>query len=93
MSHRTRHLNTALLLRLLCEISAIVLVTRQVTRSLDGSWWASVLVTIGIMTVVSFVVIGVGPRTLGRQHDERVAVASAPPLIWLTGCSDRCRGC
>jgi CBS domain containing-hemolysin-like protein len=79
-----RYLNTALLLRLLCEISAIVLVTRQITRSLDGAWWASVLVTIGVMLLVSFVVIGVAPRTLGRQHSERVALASAAPLTWVT---------
>ena len=29
------------------------------------------------MLVVSFVVIGVAPRTLGRQHDERVALLTA----------------
>jgi CBS domain containing-hemolysin-like protein len=79
-----RYLNTALLLRLLCEISAIVLVTRQITRALDGAWWASVLLTIGVMLVVSFVAIGVAPRTLGRQHSERVALASAAPLTWVT---------
>ena len=78
------YLNTALLLRLLCEISAIVLVTRQITRALDGAWWASVLLTIGVMLVVSFVVIGVAPRTLGRQHSERVALSSAAPLTWVT---------
>ena len=79
-----RYLNTALLLRLLCEIAAIVLVTRQITRALDGAWWASVLLTIGVMLVVSFVVIGVAPRTLGRQHSERVALFSAAPLAWVT---------
>jgi CBS domain containing-hemolysin-like protein len=84
LSDRARHLNTALLLRLLCEIAAIVLVTRQVTNWLDGDWWASALLTIGLMLVVSFVAIGVGPRTLGRQHDERVALASAAPLTWIT---------
>jgi CBS domain containing-hemolysin-like protein len=80
----TRHLNTALLLRLLCEVSAIVLVTRQITDALDGASWASVLLTIGVMLVVSFVVIGVAPRTLGRQHSERVALVSAAPLTWMT---------
>ena len=32
----------------------------------------------------SFVVIGVAPRTLGRQHSERVALLSAGPLIAFT---------
>ena len=79
-----RHLNTALLLRLLCEISAIVLVTLQIHDVLDGSWWASVLATVAVMLVVSFVVIGVAPRTLGRQHDDAVALLSAGPLAVFT---------
>jgi CBS domain containing-hemolysin-like protein len=79
-----RYLNTALFLRLLCEISAIVLVTKVVSATVDGRWWASVLGTIGVMLVVSFVVIGVAPRTLGRQHSETVALLSAGPLRAFT---------
>ncbi|HEY5152133.1 MAG TPA: hemolysin family protein, partial [Mycobacterium sp.] len=33
-----------------------------------------------IMTVASFVAMGVGPRTLGRQHAYSIALASAVPL-------------
>jgi len=36
------------------------------------------------MLVVSYVAIGVAPRTLGRQHSERVALLSAGPLIAVT---------
>ncbi len=79
-----RHLNTTLLLELLCEVSAIVLVTLQIDEAVDGSWWRSVLIAIAIMLVVSFVVIGVGPRTLGRQHAEKVALLSAGPISLLT---------
>ncbi|WP_134741885.1 hemolysin family protein [Nocardioides sp. 503] len=79
-----RYLNTALLLRLLCEISAIVLVTLQIDELVDGSWLASVLTAIGVMLLVSFVVIGVAPRTLGRQHSETVALLSAAPLALFT---------
>ena len=78
------YLNTAILLRLLCEISAIVLVTREMLSAFDNSWWQTSLATIGVMLVVSFVVIGVAPRTLGRQHDERVALWSAGPLGFVT---------
>ncbi len=70
-----RYLNTALFLRLLCEIAAIVIVTQLVRNAWDGAFWAAALTSIGIMLVVSFVVIGVAPRTLGRQHPERVALA------------------
>jgi CBS domain containing-hemolysin-like protein len=79
-----RYLNTALLLRLLCEISAIVLVAFTIDQAYDGAWWPAVLTTIAVMLVISFVAIGVAPRTVGRQHSERVALASAAPLYFVT---------
>ena len=79
-----RFLNTALLLRLLCEISAIVLVTTWVRDAFGGQWMPSVLTTIGLMLVVSFVAIGVAPRTVGRQNDARIALLSAGPLSLVT---------
>jgi CBS domain containing-hemolysin-like protein len=79
-----RYLNTALFLRLLCEIAATVIVTQLVRTAWDGAFWAAAATSIGIMLVVSFVVIGVAPRTLGRQHPERVALASATPLYVVT---------
>src|SRR4051812_37917852 len=77
------YLNTAILLRLLCEVSAIVIVTREFLRVYDD-WLPAALTTIGVMLVVSFVAIGVAPRTLGRQHNERVALWSAAPLSLVT---------
>jgi CBS domain containing-hemolysin-like protein len=79
-----RYLNTALLLRLLCEIAATVIVTQLVRNAWGGGLWAAAGTAIAIMLVVSFVVIGVAPRTLGRQHAERVALASATPLYLVT---------
>ena len=79
-----RFLNTALLLRLLCEIAAIVLVALWVHDGFDGDFWPAYLTAVGAMLVVSFVVIGVAPRTLGRQHDVRVALATAGPLTVVT---------
>jgi CBS domain containing-hemolysin-like protein len=49
----------------------------------SGRWWA-MLAALAIMLVVSFVVVGVAPRTLGRQHSERVALALAGPLLMTT---------
>lgn len=79
-----RYLNTVLFLRLLCEVAAIVLVAMTVDEAYDGAWWPAVLTTIGVMLVVSFVAIGVAPRTVGRQHAERVALLSAGPLASVT---------
>lgn len=79
-----RHLNTALLIQLLCEIAAIVVVTLHIDERVDASWWARAGLAVGVMLVVSFVVIGVAPRTVGRQHAEAVAIWSAWPLSALT---------
>ncbi len=78
-----RYLNTTLLLRLACEVAAIVLVTLLVAEYLT-EWWPAVLTSISVMLVVSFVVVGVAPRTLGRQHAVRVALLSAAPLLAIT---------
>jgi len=79
-----RFLNTALFLRLLCEVAAIVLVTLHFHDLYDGAFWPAVFTAVGLMLLVSFVVIGVAPRTLGRQHDERVALWTAGALVAFT---------
>ena len=79
-----RYLNTALLLRLLCEVAAIVLVTLLVHDFYGGATWLAVLTSVAAMLVVSFVVLGVAPRTLGRQHAEAVALAAAGPIAVVT---------
>jgi CBS domain containing-hemolysin-like protein len=76
-------LNTALLLRLAAEITAVVLVAVLCVGWFDSNW-AAVLVAAGAMLVVSFVAIGVAPRTLGRQHAESVALIMAGPLLTVT---------
>jgi CBS domain containing-hemolysin-like protein len=82
VSDPPRYLNVLLLLRTLCEITATVLVS-LVCLALFGESWQAVLVAAGIMLVVSYVVIGVSPRTLGRQHADRIALMVASPTWWL----------
>ncbi|NLU78948.1 HlyC/CorC family transporter [Micromonospora sp. HNM0581] len=77
-----RHLNLLLLLRLLAELTATTLVA-LVAVDTFGAGWRAALVTAGAMTVVSFVVVGVGPRTLGRQHAYAVGRVAAPLVRWL----------
>jgi CBS domain containing-hemolysin-like protein len=91
-----RYLNTALFLRMLTEIAAIVLVTvvmldvivprggSESGPETDSGRWLAMALALVAMLVVSFVVIGVAPRTLGRQHSERVALLSSGPLIAFT---------
>jgi len=76
-------LNTALFLRLLVEVTATVLVTLVYVEHV-GEVWQRILLPVATMVAVSFIVLGVAPRTLGRQNAERVALAAAAPLSALT---------
>ena len=78
-----RYLNTALFIRTVCEISVIVLVALVVFGIFDATW-ERVLITAGPMIVISYVLWGVAPRTLGQQHHDKVACAVAGPLVMLT---------
>jgi CBS domain containing-hemolysin-like protein len=76
LQERARHVALLLLLRIACETLAAVLVT-VLFYDLWGSSWQTVLTSAGVMVVVSYVLVGVGPRTLGRQHAYGTALATA----------------
>ncbi|PIF03697.1 MAG: hypothetical protein CSA63_01440 [Propionibacterium sp.] len=77
------YLNTALFVRTLFEISAIILVALAIFESyaLD---WQRIVIAILVMLAVSFIVWGVAPRTLGRQHAEAISRLFAPLVSMLT---------
>jgi CBS domain containing-hemolysin-like protein len=87
-----RYLNMLMLLRMIAETAATVLLTVAFVHWL-GTGWRAFLLAAAVMIVVGYVVIGVGPRALGRRHTERVALAAAAvlhplsrllgPLSWL----------
>ncbi|MEU5690526.1 hemolysin family protein [Actinosynnema sp. NPDC020468] len=79
LGDRPRHVNLLLLLRLGCELAATVLVTVVCLRSITTGWVA-VLVAGVSMLVVSYVLVGVGPRTIGRQHPYAVSLIAAAPV-------------
>lgn len=78
---RPRYVNLMVLLRILCEITATVLLAAALTQFLDSA--LALLVTAVVMVLVSYVVIGVGPRTLGRQHAYSIALAAGVPLQFI----------
>ncbi|MEV5648606.1 hemolysin family protein [Nocardia sp. NPDC052254] len=75
---RPRYVNLMVLLRLTCEIAATVLLVAALSEVLSWGW--ALAVTAVVMVVVDYVVIGVGPRTLGRQHAYSIALAAALPV-------------
>jgi len=82
LADRARHANLLLLLRLGAELLATVLVT-VVMVDILGKTWPAVVSTTAIMVVVSYVLVGVGPRTTGRQHPYRIALAAAGVMLAL----------
>ncbi|XAS75625.1 hemolysin family protein [Dermatophilaceae bacterium Sec6.4] len=73
---------TLALLRVLAEATAAVLVTIAVGDAVS-SLWARLLVSIAVMALASFVLVGVSPRTLGRQHGEAISLFVAPIVLSL----------
>jgi CBS domain containing-hemolysin-like protein len=82
LADRPRHVNLLLLLRLVAETAATVLLTVALARLIQPLW-VGVLAAGAIVVVVSYVFIGVGPRTLGRQHPYTLAAATATPVRTL----------
>ncbi|SUD47651.1 Magnesium and cobalt efflux protein CorC [Nocardia otitidiscaviarum] len=78
ITDRPRYVNLMVLLRVLCEITATVLLAAVLLDWMDQLW--ALVVTAAVMVLVDYLVIGVGPRTLGRQHAYSLALAASLPL-------------
>lgn len=66
-----RYLNVILLVRKFCEFTATVLLAVILLRNYSSA--QAMALTVAIMVVLSFVVVGVGPRTLGKQQPHKYA--------------------
>ncbi|AOD23652.1 hemolysin family protein [Rhodococcus sp. D-6] len=78
LDDRPRYVNLTVLLRILCEITATVVLVGALLAVLDRTW--ALVVGATVMVIVDYVVIGVSPRTLGRQHAYPIALAATGPL-------------
>ncbi|MBH5334780.1 HlyC/CorC family transporter [Streptomyces pactum] len=78
----TRYLNVALLVRVASEVAAGAVVTYACVRAFDTTWEALVI-AIGVMVLVSYVAVGVSPRTIGAQHPLSTATVAAHVLLPL----------
>jgi CBS domain containing-hemolysin-like protein len=77
-----RALNLLLLLRMGLELAAVGVVVSWTVDRLDGS--LAVVLAVLVMVAVLYVLVGVGPRTIGRQQSERVALLGSGPVLLLT---------
>ncbi|OAH41716.1 hypothetical protein AYJ66_06980 [Dietzia cinnamea] len=80
---RPRYINVAVLLHMLSLIGAAVLFTVVFDELIDSRAWALVTAVV-VTTVAAYIVAGVGPRTLGRQHAYTLALGASTPLT-VTG--------
>lgn len=71
------HVNAINFMRVVAETTAAVLVSLSFAYILD--WWWALLASAVIMIVVSFVLVGSSPRSVGRVHARGVLAFSA----WL----------
>ncbi|WP_413250912.1 hemolysin family protein [Sinomonas flava] len=76
------HLHALRFWRIWFETAAAVAVAVLAFSLLDNVWLAGLAAT-AVMALVGFLLVGVSPRQLGRQHALPVAVASAPLVSGL----------
>ncbi|MGN7155786.1 hemolysin family protein [Dietzia cercidiphylli] len=77
--NRPRYINVTVLLHLLSLIAGVVLLTVVFAEVIESTVWALVGV-IAVTTIAAYVVAGVGPRTLGRQHAYSLALGASTPM-------------
>ena len=76
-----RYLNVVLLVRKACELTATVLLSVIMLDRYENALALSL--TVVIMVIVSYVIVGVGPRTLGKQNPHRWARGGAVTAYFL----------
>ena len=67
LAEPARYLNVVLFVRKAAELTATVLVAESLVDQFN-SLVVAMSTAVAVMLVLSFVVVGVGPRTLGKQH-------------------------
>jgi CBS domain containing-hemolysin-like protein len=82
LSEPARYLNVVLFVRKAAELTATVIVAEALIDLFD-SLALAMSVSVGAMLVLSFVVVGVGPRTLGKQHAGAWIVPSSIAAVLL----------
>ena len=79
LANRPRFINVAVLLYSLCLVGSAVLFAVFFEDALRSTAWGITTATV-LTTVLAYVVAGVGPRTLGRQHAYSLSLATSLPM-------------
>ena len=92
LAEPARYLAVLLLARVCSETAAIVLVAAALLHWLGTGWHVFLLIFV-IMAAVLYVLAGIGPRILGRQHERTVALMAADVLYPVTRVLGPLPGC
>lgn len=76
---RPQYINLCVLLYTICLVAAAVQVVTFFEDLVDHSIWGIIL-GVAVMSALAFIVAGVGPRNLGRQHAYSISLATALPM-------------
>lgn len=80
---RAGHINLLVLLRTICEVSGAVLAASACVTLMGSRNWAFATAIL-IVTLLTFILIGVLSRTLGRQNPYTISLATAPILLGVS---------
>ena len=87
LADRARYVNVLLFLSTSATVTATALITFAAydVFTVHGTWpvGGALAFAVVIMVVIAYVALGVAPRTLGRQHAERIALSAAGPARFL----------
>ena len=87
LADRGRYVNVLLFLSTSATVTATALITFAAydVFTVHGTWTVggALAFAVVIMVVIAYVALGVAPRTLGRQHAERIALSAAGPARFL----------
>lgn len=83
MGRRPDYINLLVLLRTVCEASAAVLVTMVALELVADRGWAIAL-SIILVTLLIYVVVGVVSRTMGRRNPYSLSMRTATVLVVVT---------
>ena len=84
---RPRYVNVLLFVSTIASVTAFVLVSYHGVNYLIDQVslpsMAALVIVAAILVLISYIGLGVAPRTLGRIHSEKIALASAGPAKFL----------
>jgi CBS domain containing-hemolysin-like protein len=87
LDDRARYVNVLFFLSTVSTVTSVILIGYLIVRllALDDGWSSggALILAIVVMVVIAYIGFGVAPRTLGRQHADRIALIAARPARFL----------